>query len=106
MARKKQYISQFFLRDKLAFTALSKTGIVRAESLKEHCHLVDNRIKNYVRDGYVKKVIYKDGKEIKEAYTLTSKGRILAEKEWGIQGHYHAQTKSPFHDLQLSDKYF
>lgn len=106
MARKKQYITQFFLRDKLAFTALWKTGIVRAEALKEHCNVADGRIKNYVRDGYAEKILYKDRKEFKEAYTLTRKGREHAERQWQLRDHYHAQTKSPYHDLALSDKYF
>ncbi len=74
--------------------------------MKEHCKIVDSRIKNYVRDGYVEKILYKNGKAIKEAYTLTRKGRELAERQWNIRDHYHAQTKSPYHDLALSDKYF
>jgi predicted transcriptional regulator len=106
MTRKKEYISQFFLRDKNAFTALSRTGIVSAENLKLHCNLADSRIKNYVRDGYAEKILFKEGKEVKEAYTLTSKGRELVERQWNARNHYHAQTKSPHHDLQLSDKYF
>ncbi|MFN7251529.1 MAG: hypothetical protein ACK4M9_12145 [Anaerobacillus sp.] len=106
MARKKEYISQFFMRDKLAFTAMSKAGIVSAENLKHHCNLAESRIKNYVRDGYAEKILFKDGKEFKEAYTLTSKGRELAERQWNLREHYHAQTRSPYHDLALSDKYF
>jgi hypothetical protein len=85
---------------------LSKTGIVRLEALKEHCKVTDGRIKNYVREGYAEKILYKDGKEIKEAYALTKKGRELAEKQWALRDHYHAQTKSPYHGLTLSDKYF
>lgn len=106
MARKKQYIPQFFQRDKLAFTALSRTGIVRHEDLKQYCNLVDSRIKNYVRDGYAKQVMYKEGSEVKVAYSLTNKGRELAEQQWNLRNHYHAQPKSPYHDLQLSAKYF
>jgi predicted transcriptional regulator len=106
MARKKQYMAQFFYRDKLVFSALSRTGIARTEDLKKHCNVTDGRIKNYVRDGYMEKILYKEDKEIKEAYTLTTKGRDLAEREWNLRDHYHAQTKSPYHDLQLSEKYF
>lgn len=95
-----------FQRDKSVFTAISCIGIARHEDLKEHCKVAESRIKNYIRDGYIEKLLYKSGKEIKVAYTLTKKGKELAEKQWNIRGHYHAQTRSPYHDLALSDKYF
>lgn len=97
------YITQFFNRDKLAFNALSKCGHVSTAQLKQ-CGLADARMKNYVRDGLAEKIIYKDGKELKEAYKLTKDGRDLALKNWGAREHYHAQ--SPKHDLALAEKYF
>jgi hypothetical protein len=106
MPRKKQHIAQFYLRDKKAFEAMSRTGIVRMEHLKQYCNVVDSRMKNYIRDGLVEKVLYKENNQIKEALTLTRAGRELAERQWGIRDHYHAQIKSPYHDLQLSDHYF
>jgi hypothetical protein len=106
MAKKKVYIPQFYLRDKKVFEAISRTGIVRIDHLKQHCKVVDSRIQNYIRDGLAEKVLYKENNQIKEALTLTRAGRELAEKQWNIKDHYHAQTKSPYHDLDLSQKYF
>lgn len=109
---KKQYIPQFFKRDKDGMTALSRTGICRTETLKEQCNLSDGRINNWVRDGYAEKIHYKDtDKEtkvvtMKEAVVLTKGGKRLIEKQWNVHNHYKAQTQSPYHDLELSDKYF
>lgn len=101
--RTKPYITQFFNRDKSAFNAMSKCGHVSKDQLKE-CGLADARINNYVRDGLAEKVVYKEGKEMKEAYKLTESGRELATKNWGTRDHYQAQ--SPKHDLALAEKYF
>lgn len=101
--RSKPYITQFFNRDRLAFTALSKVGHVTREHLKM-CGLADSRIKNYIKDGLIEKVAYKTGNEAGECYKLTRAGRELAERQWAIRGHYHAQ--SPLHDLSLANKYF
>lgn len=97
------YITQFFNRDKLAFTALSKVGHVTTAQLKQ-CGLADSRIKNYIRDGLIEKIAFKQGKTTGEAYKLTKVGRELAESKWALRGHYHAQ--SPKHDLALANKYF
>jgi hypothetical protein len=101
--RSTPYITQFFKRDRLAFSAMSKTGHLTAFHLKE-CGLADGRIKNYLRDGLIEKVTYKQGKTIGECYKLTEAGRSLAEHQWGIRNHYHAQ--SPTHDLQIANQYF
>lgn len=106
---KKQYIPQFFKRDRDGMTALSRTGIARIETLKEKCNLADSRIRNWIKDGYAEKIYYKVGKqekEVKEAIILTKKGKELVEQKWNVRDHYHAQTQSPYHDLALSDKYF
>lgn len=97
------YITQFFQRDKLAFTALSNCGHISTTQLKQ-CGLADSRIKNYIRDGLIVKVVFKQGNSIGEAYKLTKEGRELAESKWALRGHYHAQ--SPKHDLALANKYF
>lgn len=101
--RSKPYITQFFNRDRLAFTALSRVGHVTREHLKM-CGLADSRIKNYLKDGLIEKVAYRDGNEAGECYKLTRLGREIAEKHWSIRDHYHAQT--PKHDLALANKYF
>ena len=101
--RSKPYITQFFQRDRLAFTAMSRVGHVTKDHLKS-CGLADSRIKNYLKDGLIEKVAYKDGNKAGECYKLTRAGRELAERQWAIRGHYHAQ--SPLHDMSLANKYF
>ncbi|MFJ2047903.1 hypothetical protein PTQ21_06165 [Paenibacillus marchantiae] len=101
--RSKPYITQFFNRDRLAFTALSRVGHANREQLNG-VGIADSRLKNYVRDGLVEKVCYKQGNQVEECYKLTKGGRELAKQQWALNNHYHAQ--SPRHDLALARKYF
>ncbi len=101
--RKSKYITQFFNRDRLAFTALSKVGHVSHDHLRS-CGLADSRIKNLLRDGHIEKVAYKRAGKIEECYKLTKSGRDTANRLWGLERAYHAQ--SPSHDLALAEKYF
>ncbi|GEB33357.1 hypothetical protein [Brevibacillus parabrevis] len=103
MARKSKYITQFFNRDRLAFTALSRVGHVAHDQLRS-CGLADSRIKNLLRDGYIEKVAFKRDGKIEECYKLTKNGRETASSLWGLERAYHAQ--SPCHDLALAEKYF
>lgn len=99
----KVYISQFFRRDQQAFTAMSKCGHITSQHMKE-CNVVESRIKNYVRDGLVERVAYKTNTTTDYAYKLTRHGREVAERNWGVNNHYHAQ--SPKHDISIANKYF
>ncbi|WP_248928959.1 hypothetical protein [Paenibacillus hamazuiensis] len=101
--RKKPYISQFFNRDRLAFSALARVGHVSHEHLQK-CGLADRRIKNLISDGYIEKVAYKQGNQIKECYKLTRIGRETASRTFALNQAYHAQ--SPIHDVALANKYF
>ncbi|WP_268624916.1 hypothetical protein [Paenibacillus alvei] len=104
MPRKsKPYITQFFERDRLAFTALLRTGHVSLEHLRQ-CGLADSRIKNLIRDGYYEKVVYKQSGEIKECYKLSKLGRAMGCRLWGLEKPYHAQN--PTHDIAIAEKYF
>ncbi|MDQ0193554.1 hypothetical protein J2T20_001904 [Paenibacillus wynnii] len=76
--RSKPLITQFFNRDRVAFTALSRVGHASHFHLRD-CGLADARIKNLVRDGYVEKVAYTQGKEVLDCYKLTKKGRELSQ---------------------------
>lgn len=96
-------ITQFFNRDRLAFTALSKVGHVNRDQLRS-VGIVDSRLKNYVRDGLVEKVSFKQDNRVEECYKLTKSGRELAKQQWALSKHYHAQ--SPRHDLAVAKKYF
>lgn len=100
---KKIYIDKFMNRDRIAFNAISKCGHVSHNQLKNF--LADSRIKNYVRDGLVQKVPYKlQGGKNGECYKFSKEGRAVAEKQFGIRNHYHAQSAS--HDLAIANKYF
>lgn len=101
--KRKPYITQFFERDRLAFTALFRTGHVSYEHLR-YCGLADSRIKNLIRDGHYEKVVYKHSGEIKECYKLSKLGRAMGCRLWGLEKPYHAQN--PTHDIAIAEKYF
>lgn len=101
--RNKPLVTQFFNRDRLAFTAMYRVGHVSYNHLLL-CGLADRRIKNLVRDGHLEKVVYKKKGKNKECYKLTRLGRETAARLWGINHAYHAQ--SAIHDLALAEKYF
>lgn len=101
--RSKPLVTQFFNRDRLAFTAMHRVGHVSYDHLLL-CGLADRRIKNLVRDGHLEKVVYKVKGKNKECYKLTKSGRETAARLWGINHAYHAQ--SAIHDLALAEKYF
>jgi len=104
MARKsKPNVTQFFNRDRLAFTALFKVGHVTNDHLHQ-CGLADSRIKNFVRDGQFEKIAYKRAGKIEVCYKLTKQGRETASHQWGLERSYHAQ--SPVHDVAVAEKYF
>lgn len=67
-------------------------------------NIADSRLKNYARDGLVEKVAYKmKGGKSGEAYKFTKAGKQVAEQNWGIKDHYHAQ--SPAHDIAIANKF-
>ncbi|WDM21285.1 hypothetical protein [Paenibacillus polymyxa] len=101
--RSKPLVTQFFTRDRLAFTAMHRVGHVSSDHLRS-CGLVDRRIQNLVRDGLVEKVTYKEKGKNKDCYKLTKSGRETAARLWGLNFAYHAQ--SPIHDLAIAEKYF
>ncbi|HBH3439847.1 hypothetical protein PR262_08485 [Clostridioides difficile] len=99
----KQYIKNFYNRDRLALTSLSKCGHCSTEQLKTF--IADKRITNYLRDELVtREVLNKNNGEQIEGYKLTAKGRDFIEKEWGIRNNYIAQSIN--HDIGIANKYF
>lgn len=97
------YITQFFNRDRLAFTSMTMCGHCSSSHLKE-CGLANSRINNYVRDGLVERVAYVNKGKAEYCYKLTKAGREVAERNWALKSHYHSQ--SPKHDLTIANKYF
>lgn len=104
MARRKgPRVTQFFNRDRLAFSAMYRVGHVTQDHLHQ-CGLADSRIKNLIRDGHIEKIPYKKRGKNEECYRLTRLGHETAARFWGLSYAYHAQ--SPTHDLAIADKYF
>ncbi|MCM2999983.1 hypothetical protein M3647_21135 [Paenibacillus cellulositrophicus] len=104
MARRKgPRVTQFFNRDRLAFSAMHKVGHVTLEHLHQ-CGLADSRIKNLIRDGHFEKIPFKKNGRNEECYKLTKLGRETAARLWALNYAYHAQ--SPIHDLAVAEKYF
>lgn len=101
--RSKPLITQFFNRDRLAFTAMHRVGHVSSDHLRS-CGLADRRIQNLVRDGLLEKVAYKRKGESDDCFKLSKLGRETAARLWGLSYAYHAQ--SPIHDLAIAEKYF
>lgn len=99
----KKYIKNFYNRDRLALTSISKCGYCTKEQLK--IFIADKRLTNYERDSLVSKEVFNknDGEQL-VAYRLTNNGRRLIEKQWGVKNHYIAQSIT--HDLGISSKYF
>ncbi|MBT2282215.1 hypothetical protein J7E78_01440 [Paenibacillus polymyxa] len=101
--RSKRLVTQFFTRDRLAFTAMHRVGHVSSDHLHS-CGLADRRIQNLVRDGLVEKIAYKrQGKSV-YCFKLSKLGRETAARLWALSYAYHAQ--SPIHDLAIAEKYF
>lgn len=99
----KTYIKNFYNRDRLALTSLSKCGHCSRSNL--NTYIADKRIKNYVRDNLITKEVFnKNNGEQIVAYKLTTQGREFLEKEWNVKNHYIAQ--SVVHDLGIANKYF
>lgn len=99
----KTYIKNFYNRDRLALTSLSKCGHCSKTNL--NTYIADKRIKNYIRDNLITKEVFnKNNGEQIVAYKLTTQGRELLEKEWNVKNHYIAQSVP--HDLGISNKYF
>lgn len=99
-----KYIKNLYNRDKDVFHAFNKVGNLNSTHLKQ-LGLSDSRIKNYCREGYMKKVEYqiKDSKENGIAYKLTDKGKEIGASKFGLSTY--AQNTSVRHNLDLADKY-
>ncbi len=99
----KPKIKNFYNRDRLALISISKCGHVKEAQLKNF--IADKRISNYVKDNLITKEVFnKNNGEQLVAYKLTKDGKKLLERQWGVKGHYNAQSIN--HDLGISNKYF
>ena len=101
----KKHIKTLYPRDRQALTALSRIGYIDHKRLHEFWK--EKRISSYLKDGLLEKTrVSIPGKreEDRICYKLTTAGRELCRKEFGLENMYRAQ--SPVHDLALADHYF
>ena len=99
-----KYIKNLYSRDKDVFFAFNKVGNLNQQHLNQ-LGLSNSRIKNYCREGYLKKVEYKikGSKENGIAYKLTDKGKEIGTSKFGLT--LYAQNTSVRHNMDLADKY-
>lgn len=99
-----KYIKNLYSRDKDVFHAFNKVGNLNSQHLNK-LGLSNSRIKNYCREGYLKKVEYniKGSKENGIAYKLTDKGKEIGTSRFGLT--LYAQNTSVRHNMDLADKY-
>ena len=96
-------INRLMPRDKNALTAMSKCGYCTKDHLKNY--VTDRRIGSYLKTGLITKETIVSNQNVKTTgYKLTSDGKKLLEKQYGITNHYKAQ--SVYHDTKLADRYF
>ena len=96
-------INKLMYRDKQALTALSRCGYCTSNHLNNH--VSDSRIKSYLRTGLISKETIVSNQNVKTTgYKLTGDGKKLLEKQFGVTGHYKAQSIP--HDTKLADRYF
>lgn len=102
---KKQYIKTYMTTDATALSAISKVGHITSEQLNE-CGMSDKRIRNFVKQGYLEKVSYRNqSKQLDHCYKLTEAGRDFYDHRDGREHSYY-QSVSPQHDITIADKYF
>lgn len=90
-------------RDRLALTSMSKCGFVTREQLNNY--IAKNRIDNYLKEKLIVKNTHVDNKNNSiTAYKLTSKGKEVLTKNFGVTNHYSARSIN--HDIKLSNRYF
>lgn len=96
-------VNKFMNRDRLAMTAVSRCGYCTKTHLNNH--IKDSRVNAYERAGWLKKETLVTNKNEKiTAYKLTTEGKKVLEKNFGVKQHYKEQ--SVVHDLKIADRYF
>lgn len=101
-----KYIKVFNKSDKAVFNGFKNCGHLNSDHMKK-LGVSDTKIKNYCKEGLVKKVSYKSGgeKENKLCYKLTDKGREFAESKWGYKTFTQATVNHERHNLAVADKF-
>lgn len=97
---KKVWITTWYPRDEHIFSAFAVCGALQKEDMQQYVK-GEKRIKDYTRDGYIKKDT--DPKTGQEFYKLTDKGRDLCRDKYDREPvSFHSWT----HESGLRDMYF
>lgn len=101
-----KYIKSFNAKDKNAFTAFSKCGHLNHNHLKS-LGVSETKIKNYSRDGLIKKVAYDIKGQVNNGicYKLTDEGRKVAERKFDLQKFAQNTNGHERHNLDVANKY-
>lgn len=99
-----KYIKNLYSRDEDVFRAFQKCGNLDKTQLNR-LDLTDTRIKNYCREGYLKKEPFdiKGQKENGIGYRLTDIGKQIGRDKFGLDNY--AQSQSVRHNLDVANKY-
>lgn len=91
--------------DKELFKGLSRVGYISKEQAKNHININDRRLKNLVKEGYIKSstAIIKD-KQV-QVYQIDDRGKKYVSNNVSSINNFYKST-SPKHDLVLADRYF
>ncbi len=83
-----QKIKHWYPKDERFFKVLACSGNIRSHSANK-IDISDNRLKNYVRDGYIKEVSYPSSRHQQtrsnRCYIYTDKGKKMVRERYGIE---------------------
>lgn len=83
-----QKIRHWYQKDERFFKVLACAGAIQSQSANK-IDISDNRLKNYVRDGYIKEVSFPSGRyvqtESNRCYVYTNKGKEMVRDRYGIE---------------------
>jgi DNA-binding Lrp family transcriptional regulator len=103
--RKSQYVERITTKDRRMLSGLARVGYMGLRQLNEDMGISMNRIKNFVREGYIirSEHVYKPTGNGMPVFNLTDKGKNLCSRETALIQFYISASAS--HDLALSQKY-
>lgn len=101
-----KYIKVFNAKDRDTFTAFKNVGHLSHHNLKS-LGLSETKIKNYQREGFIKKVSYdiKGQKENGICYKLTNLGKEVGADKFGLNNYMQTTDGHERHNLDVANKY-
>lgn len=103
--RKSRYVKCVLNKDREMLCGLSKVGYMNEKMLTQDIGLSRNRIRNYERDGYIKRGVSVNPKDRNGylVWRLTDKGKRLSARETSVISFYRSSSSN--HDLALAEEY-